>query len=1233
MTQSLFVSAKSRATWKKVCAIFLTLSINLTGGAGMLLLGAEVAYAADTTSKSPTSSSVSPSEWTSPSNAYSSDNAYSTASDDDGASRDDQRYSSFGFSVPAGATINGIEVALEAKSTFPAIPTPIDSTIGGFGTGSTDTNVPMWSEDNNSGTVALEPETGDDSVSPNGGRFARIADDGYICLELDGKDLSALTLSYYWRGDVDAEDGDSATVQYKTGASCNAGDSSWTTLATHELDNNNTGTSTWSLLQSVSIPDLNQFSVRFKNGNQNASDEHFRVDGVTLTGTQPTSACQIEGRIGDGSTFSSFKSATLIATDSVYTLGGVSDLWSGVTWSPTDFSNTNFRLELRGNDPGSACQDNATLSLDHAQVKVHYTPPQENTLQLCTDTIDNDGDNLIDLADSNCAQYKPTLTVKKHVDGGPMSPENFLLHVNSGDGFLGSETGTSFTYNSSTQYSVTEDQAADYVPSFDGCSGTVNAGDAATCTVTNHYDLCLNIEGYQSQVPSGHERSSGNCTPLNDTPPLCEANVSTITRVSNTTNVNVGSVGGDDAVLVDFDTVTIGQQVHIDWNASIAGAQWIWGENPVATPQSELTESFFDVFTVVGTPTGGTLEIAADNSYVVKLNGIEVGADISGNNYNSTGQDLITIPANKFVAGSNTLEIIVKNWAYDTTDPQVNPAGLLYSLTINKNSCVPVVAPVCEPQVNLVENGGFENPVLNATSYQDAWDIVPFTDSALKWLGEFVTAGGAGRLGLEVQTSAAVPLASLPYSGTQLAELDGDHLTRIYQDVITIPGHDYSLKYYFSPRPSQPASENILEVALGGGVVDTHTGAGGSVTSWTPYTKTFVATATVTRVSFADIGNDDNGSTGGVGSYLDDVSFSCVGPHVEVPPTTPENTPQLCNDQLDNDNDNLIDGHDSDCKPTLTVTKNVVNNNGLSKSASQFNLHVNEDQCTNILGMQSTVPVGMYQEGSYCEEYGLETLNTIFDFFSPKVAFAVAQLIAPASFVGNEQGTTVYFDEPSDYTVTEDADGQYTTTYGDGCTGSIGWGEHKTCVVTNDDIQQGGGGGGSSSFDHWGCTNPAATNFNSLSNRDDGSCQLPGGNGGTPQGEVLGAATTVSEPEMPLPAACAANPYLLDYMKMGKKNDVEQVKLLQTFLNEFLGTNIPVTGIFGPRTKAAVKKLQKDNHAAIIQPWIDAGFSAASLKEGTGVVYKTTKYFINKKKCVEMTETLPNLTNDTGLTN
>jgi peptidoglycan hydrolase-like protein with peptidoglycan-binding domain len=99
-------------------------------------------------------------------------------------------------------------------------------------------------------------------------------------------------------------------------------------------------------------------------------------------------------------------------------------------------------------------------------------------------------------------------------------------------------------------------------------------------------------------------------------------------------------------------------------------------------------------------------------------------------------------------------------------------------------------------------------------------------------------------------------------------------------------------------------------------------------------------------------------------------------------------------------------------------------------------------------------------------------------------------------------------------------------------------------------------------------------------------------------------------------------------MKQGAKNDKEDVMRLQTFLNEEMGSSITVNGNFGPITKSWVKKFQKKYHAEILQPWIDAGFNVRALKEGTGVVYKMTKYKINLMKCASLADPKPAATFD-----
>ncbi len=103
---------------------------------------------------------------------------------------------------------------------------------------------------------------------------------------------------------------------------------------------------------------------------------------------------------------------------------------------------------------------------------------------------------------------------------------------------------------------------------------------------------------------------------------------------------------------------------------------------------------------------------------------------------------------------------------------------------------------------------------------------------------------------------------------------------------------------------------------------------------------------------------------------------------------------------------------------------------------------------------------------------------------------------------------------------------------------------------------------------------------------------------------VLGASTST----------LSCEPYLTTYLKKGEVNNkADQVKKLQTFLNEFIGSKLPVTGYFGSLTDTAVRNLQTKYSDEIIKPWVQANLMSSI--HSTGWVYKTTQWFINSKKC------------------
>ncbi len=140
----------------------------------------------------------------------------------------------------------------------------------------------------------------------------------------------------------------------------------------------------------------------------------------------------------------------------------------------------------------------------------------------------------------------------------------------------------------------------------------------------------------------------------------------------------------------------------------------------------------------------------------------------------------------------------------------------------------------------------------------------------------------------------------------------------------------------------------------------------------------------------------------------------------------------------------------------------------------------------------------------------------------------------------------------------------------------------------------------------------------------NGQCVDAGGGGGSvvlipstpapaPVGQVLGATTS-------------CEPYLTDFLKKGTKNNKDQVKKLQTFLNDYLKLSpaLPVNGIFGPQTFKAVVKFQQQETDLVLKPWV--GITLKDSKKGTGWVFKTTKTRINNIMCPDLNLAIPPLT-------
>jgi len=103
-------------------------------------------------------------------------------------------------------------------------------------------------------------------------------------------------------------------------------------------------------------------------------------------------------------------------------------------------------------------------------------------------------------------------------------------------------------------------------------------------------------------------------------------------------------------------------------------------------------------------------------------------------------------------------------------------------------------------------------------------------------------------------------------------------------------------------------------------------------------------------------------------------------------------------------------------------------------------------------------------------------------------------------------------------------------------------------------------------------------------------------------GEVLGAETS-----------CGI--YVEKYLRVGYNNNVEAVKKVQIFLNNYMNAGLVVDGIYGLRTEAAVKAFQFAHKDKILTPW---GISAP-----TGIFYITTQIEVNNIMCPTLNIPIP----------
>ncbi len=125
--------------------------------------------------------------------------------------------------------------------------------------------------------------------------------------------------------------------------------------------------------------------------------------------------------------------------------------------------------------------------------------------------------------------------------------------------------------------------------------------------------------------------------------------------------------------------------VHDNWT-SITGAEWIWKTEEVENPEEDEVYYFEKHFDIHGTVSSATLEVAVDNSYKVWINDELIDDRFNvEDNYSETR--IYSIDSGKFDDTENVIKFKVKNWEQPGGTWETNPAGLLYRLDIERNTC------------------------------------------------------------------------------------------------------------------------------------------------------------------------------------------------------------------------------------------------------------------------------------------------------------------------------------------------------------------------------------------------------------------------------------------------------------------------------------------------------------------------------------------------------------------
>lgn len=433
---------------------------------------------------------------------------------------------------------------------------------------------------------------------------------------------------------------------------------------------------------------------------------------IKLEARQEGTTCELQVRLSgnNGSNHTNRKTLVPTNSDTILTYGGASDLWDD-SWSANNFTDANFKVEIRYNDPGNGCSNNNDdIFVDHVQAKIHYT--EANTPPVITEGA--------------------STSVTMSVNG---SPTPFSLTLNATDSDLPAQTltwsissnashGTASVSGTGSSKSISYTPTTNYIGT-DSFNVRVSDGNGGTDTITvnvtiNPYivsnpglaqscgiDVALVVDTSTSidNTELGQMKTAlkGFINTLIGTPTrMAVVSFDDVANIESNFTDDLSSLSAANGVIDDIDG-----SGYTNWEDAIQETRAIF---PDRTDKPDLI-----IFTSDGNPTasntGGANDTSQPNSHLapaitqansakgdgIRIITLGIGSDVDANRLKQISSDDAYYSAANFSSLATTLEELVTDLCGGT-------------VTVNK-------------QVDSDGDGGYEGGNTEANTLDFNWDI------------------------------------------------------------------------------------------------------------------------------------------------------------------------------------------------------------------------------------------------------------------------------------------------------------------------------------------------------------------------------------------------------------------------------------------------------------------------------------------------------------------------------